>query len=311
MNRPFNPARSNIMIPAHREKFVAKAHLRNADIITLDLEDGVAPEEKELARSAVKDSIARAARGGAAIYVRINNEEEQIEQDLEACVCSRLDGICIPKVETADQLRRIENAIDKYEAAQGMPIGTIRTDILIESARGYLNAREIAAATKRGEFLDIGSEDFSKELEVELNGGTELAPYYTEIIVCARAYGMRPTGLLSSLADYKDLKGLRSVALASAAIGIVGAACIHPDQVKCLNEAFAPDKDLVEQSKTIVRLFDEARKNGQGVTSLDGKMIDRPVAERARRILHVQSKIDAFEEYKKSCVEAALNAEPV
>ena len=293
--------RSALSIPADKDRFIAKAWIRDADAVTLDLEDGCGAPFKEYARSRIKDSIAEVGKGGSAVIVRINNEPDMIWADLEACIQPGLDCIAIPKVETAEQLREIESEIGRLEKERGLEEGSITTSIGVESAIGYLNMREIAAATTRGCILSLGTEDFTRELGMEIVNGDELLFAKVQMLITAGAYGLQPKGLIGRMTNYKDLDGMFATGLKSYRFGFRGSTCIHPDQISVCNRAFRPQPDEVEKALGILDAMEEADRRGDGATSFRGEMVDRPVAERARKIVERHNATAAFEEYKRQC----------
>lgn len=159
--------RSTLILPVNIPKFVEKAYLRGADAILLDLEDAVPPAEKENARKLIKDSISLAARGGAEVGVRINKDPSWLPLDVEASVYPGLDGITLPKTESAEEVRNLEALVENLERQRGIKPGHIKFSILIESPRGLLKAQEIAIASPRIESMTVGMEDYCLELGVE------------------------------------------------------------------------------------------------------------------------------------------------
>src|SRR4030042_482630 len=165
MNRMIR--RSTFILPVNIPRFVEKAYQRGADSILLDLEDAVPPAEKENARKLIKDSISLAARGGAEVGVRINKDPSWLPLDVEASVYPGLDGITLPKTESAEEVRNLEALVEKLERQRGIKPGHIEFSILIESPRGLLKAQEVAIASPRIESMTVGMEDYCLELGVE------------------------------------------------------------------------------------------------------------------------------------------------
>ncbi|MGI6084876.1 MAG: HpcH/HpaI aldolase/citrate lyase family protein [Acetivibrionales bacterium] len=297
--KPINPYRSNLIMPLHKMKYVEKSYLRDADVVTLDLEDSVLPSEKDEARKNAKIGIEIAGRGGADVLVRINSERENHEKDLQACIYPGLSGISVPKVESVWEVMNIERIIGELEIERGIEPGTIETLLAVETARGYLEMERIVAASKRATSLCIGQEDFSRDIGIEMPNGDELTIPNFNMVIIAIAYGLRPLGLVASLTDYKDLEQFSKIVDNSSKIGIVGAACIHPAQVPYLNKGFSPPHEEVEYAKRVLEIFEESKRRGDGAISLDGKMIDRPVVDRAMKVLQRQKRIDDFQAYKQ------------
>lgn len=293
--------RSTLMMPADRPKFIEKAWLRNADAVTLDLEDGVVAEKKEAARIGVKDSIPVIGRGGSDPVVRINNIPGMRTEDLDAAVWPGLVCIAIPKLSSPDEIVEIEETILKLEEKRGITPGSIQTMLSIESAMGYINMKEIIASSTRATSLALGTEDFTRDLGIEIQGGDELMAPKMQTVITACAFGLQPKGLIGSMANYKDLKGLARIAKLSYQHGYRGAGCIHPDQVAVLNECFVPQETDVAYAREVLRVMDKAEKEGKGTASLNGKMIDLPVAVRAKKVVDRMDAINAFEAHKAAC----------
>lgn len=283
--------RSTLIIPVNIPRFVEKAYSRGADAIMLDLEDSVPPAEKESARKLVKDSISLAARGGADVLVRINKELSLLPFDVEASVHPGLDGIVLPKTESAEEVHNLEVQIEKQERARGIDPGHIKLSILIESPRGLLKVQEIAAASSRIESMSVGPEDYCLELGVEPStDGLEIFYAVCRVVTVCKVAGIMPMGRLGSIANFRDLKGFEQGATRARQLGCEGAACIHPDQVAVLNRVFSPSPEKVEYARRVVEAFEEGLKKGTASVNLDGKMVDIPVYNRAKQILeHVEA----------------------
>lgn len=293
--------RSTLMMPADRPKFIEKAWLRNADAVTLDLEDGVVAAKKEAARIGLKDAISVIGRGGSDPVIRINNVPEMRMEDLDAAVWPGLVCIAIPKLSSPDEIAEIEETILKLEEKRGIKPGSIQTMLSIESAMGYINMKEIIAASTRATSLALGTEDFTRDLGIEIQGGDELMAPKMQTVITACAFGLQPKGLIGSMANYKDLEGLANIARLSYQYGYRGAGCIHPDQVAVLNECFGPQKADVAYAHEVLRVMHQAEQEGRGTVSLNGKMIDLPVAVRAKKVVDRVEAINAFEAHKAAC----------
>lgn len=278
--------RSSLILPVNVPRFVEKAYARGADAIVLDLEDSVPPAGKASARTRVKPSLPLAARGGAEVVVRINSEPALSAEDLDAAVWPGLDGLGIPKVESAEQIRRLAGEVEKLERARGIAPGHVRLSLAIESPRGLLRAEEIASASERIVTLGVGPEDYCLELGVEPSAdGMELLYAVSRVVTVAKAVGIQPTGLLGSIAGFRDLATFEAAAVRARQLGCEGAGCIHPDQVAVLNRVFSPDPAKVEYARRAVDAFEDGLRRGTASVNLDGKMIDIPVYRRAQVIL--------------------------
>lgn len=286
MSTPSLPVwRSQLFVPVNVERFLAKASGRGADAIILDLEDSIAPGDKDSARAAVPAAVARLRREGRSdVLVRINQPLDLAVRDIEAAVIEGVDAILVTKVEGPDHLRLLDDLVSRLEAKRGLPAGRIRFMGLIEGPEALFNAREIARSTPRLMSLSLGAEDYATAI-----GGrpTEDVLYVPKqaIIQAARAAGLVAMGTIGTLADFADIEGYRRMVRRSAAFGFVGAGCIHPTQVAILNEEFSPSAEEVALAERIVAADREAAAAGRGSFQLDGKMIDIPVVQRAEGLL--------------------------
>src|SRR5262245_60163916 len=158
---------SSLILPVNIPRFVEKAYTRGADAVVLDLEDSVPPQEKASARKLVPASFALVGRGGAEVLVRVNNDPALLVDDLEAVVQPGLDGLAIPKAESAEQIHEIVARIERLERARGLPPGHVCLSLAIETPRGFLAAEQIARSSDRIATMSIGVEDYCLELGVE------------------------------------------------------------------------------------------------------------------------------------------------
>jgi citrate lyase subunit beta/citryl-CoA lyase len=269
--------RSLLYVPAHVERFVARAHERGADAIILDLEDAVPPAEKDRARAGLAEAVTAVGRMGAKVFVRINADAERTRPDAEAVCRAGAFGIFLPKVgepgaigDLADFLAPIETGIGRAK---------MRFVALIEHPAGVLDARVIARAP-RVMALATGSEDLALAMGA---APTPEVLRYPKLLVhyAAKAEGLLSLGLLRSIADYADLDAVRMAAEEARAFGFDGATCVHPGAVPLLNEAFNPSREEIAWAERVAA----AAEAQPGVLVIDGKMVDAPVVTRARAIL--------------------------
>jgi citrate lyase subunit beta / citryl-CoA lyase len=278
--------RSSLILPVNVRHFVEKAYTRGADAIVLDLEDSVPTQEKASARTLVRESLALAGRGGAEVLVRVNNDSSLLADDIDAAVHPGLDGLAIPKAESAAQIRDIVARIDRLERARGLTPGHLRLSLAIETPRGLLAVEEIARSSDRIATMSIGVEDYCLELGVEPSAdGIELLYPVAHLVTICKAVGVQPTGLVGSIAGFRDLVTFEHAALRARQLGCEGAGCIHPDQVIVLNRVFTPDPARVADARRVVEAFEEGVRRGTASVSLDGKMVDVPVYKRAQVVL--------------------------
>lgn len=268
--------RSLLYVPAHSDRFLAKAHERGADAIILDLEDSVPEESKDDARMGLADAVTMVRRGGATVMVRINSDERQHEDAFAACRAGA-DTLYVPKVRSAGDLGRLASVLEGVEAQAGrVPMSFVA---LLEDPAAVLNASAIAAAP-RLVGLSLGGEDLALALGAQPNPDVLHLPKLL-VHYAAKAAGLLSFGLLRSAADYSDQAAITAAALEARAHGFDGATCVHPSVVPLLNAAFAPS---AEERAWAERVLARAAA-GEGAFQLDGKMIDAPIISRARAIL--------------------------
>jgi citrate lyase subunit beta / citryl-CoA lyase len=291
--------RSLLILPVNVPRFVEKAYARGADSVMLDLEDAVPENQKDAARGLVKDSIALAGRGGADVFVRVNNEESHLRADVEASVHPGLHAVFLPKVESGEQVASLEKHIAELELKRGIQPGSIKLSLHIESPLGILKLQEIATASNRTESMSIGSDDYCLQLGVEASAeGTELFFPFCMMVTACKAAGISPMGILGSVAGFRDLVGFRRAAERGRDLGSIGAFCIHPDQVLVLNNVFSPSQSDVDHAQRVVEAFEEGLSRGRASVTLDDRMVDTPVYKRAKLTLERTAAVTSLERRK-------------
>lgn len=283
--------RSMMFVPVNVDKFVEGAHTRGADVIILDLEDSILPKDKERARALVQAAAPRVARSGADVLVRINRPWRLCLRDLEALVGPGVYGLMLPKTESADHVQLVAEVLDELEAERGLPRGHTRIIAMIESAAAFFRMREIAASHPRIIALTLGSEDFALSAGMVPDAEGLFYPKQ-QVVLAARAAGVLPMGFVGTVADYKDLDAFRATVRRSRRLGFVCASVIHPSQIAILNEEFRPSPEEVEKARRVVAAFEVAERGNAGAIEVDGKMVDIPIVERARRTLERHEAIE-------------------
>ncbi len=282
--------RSALYVPANVPRFIDGAHKRGADAIIVDLEDSVPIAERPAARRDLIATAENVARGGADVIVRINRPWRQTMLDLEAAVHPRVTALAVTKADSADHVRLVSEVVSELEAERGMAVGTIKFEVLVETADAWFRMPEIAKADPRIVALTLGGEDFALSVGM-LPTAEGLFMPKQQLCIAARAAGVLPLGFIGTVADYKDLDAFRQTVRRSRRLGFRGAAVIHPAQIPILNEEFAPAADEVASARKIVAAYDEATKAGRGSISVDGKMVDVPVVLRAQEVLAIHDAI--------------------
>lgn len=300
--------RSMLILPANVPRFVEKAYQRRADAVVLDLEDSVPPAEKAQARKLLKEAVELVGRGGADVLVRVNNEPEFLNADIEAAVMPGLHALFVPKIETPEDVRSLEERITFLEKEKGIEEGTIKTSLHVESPLGVLNIREIAAAGTRTESMSLGVDDYCLHLGVEpTEEATELLFPLTALVTACKAYGISPLGIVGTVAGFRDPAGFERAAQRGRSLGCTGAFCIHPDQVSILNRVFTPSPAMVDHARRVVAAFEAGLKNGRASVSLDNRMVDTPIYKQALRVLDRSSAVEGREREKQAVLDLLTN----
>jgi len=276
--------RSRLYLPGNEPKFFVNAGLHSPDGIILDLEDSVAPTEKDAAQLLVRNSLRSVDFYGAERMVRINQLPKGLD-DLKFIVPNNVNVILIPKCESAEQIHQLEKEVEKIKK-QFKVENPIYFMPIIESALGVIKAYEIASASKYNCALAIGLEDYTADIGTQrTNEGRESIFARQMLVNAAKAAGIQAIDTVFS--DVADMEALRQSVIEAKFLGFEGKGCIHPRQIKVVHEAFAPTIEEIEKAKKIVQAFEEAEKKGLGVVSLGSKMIDPPVVKRAQNVMHL------------------------
>jgi citrate lyase subunit beta/citryl-CoA lyase len=302
--------RSVLILPINNRRFVENAYRRGADAIMLDLEDSVPAAEKESARKLVKKSIPLAARGGGQVQVRVNSEPQQLAADIDAAVHPGLNSIVLPKVESAALVKKVDQQVSDLEHSRGIKPGRIKLSLVIESPKGILELENIALASVRTTSMSVGPEDYCLALGVEPSfDGTEILFALAMVITVSKALGLRPFGLLGSVAGFRDLEGFTRAAERACQLGCEGGVCIHPEQVPILNRVFAPKTEQVDKARRIVEAFENGLAAGTAAVEVDGRMVDLTVYRRAKMIFDRARAIKELEEKKAKALAGLVNGQ--
>jgi citrate lyase beta subunit len=277
--------RALLYVPGSEPRKIEKAAALGADSVCLDLEDGVAPTRKAEARQLVAHAFRTLDFGKSEKLGRINGIGTGLEQDdLAALVPARPDGIVVPKVNDAEELRWAGEQIGELETREGIERGSIALIGMIESARGLLNVAQIASADARVHALIFGAEDYAADVGARrTREGLEVLYARSAIVAACAAFGIQAIDLL--FLDFRDPEGLRAEALRGAQLGYAGMQVIHPNQVPIVQAIFTPDAAEIEKAKRIVDAARENLQAGRGAFALDNKMVDMPIIKAAERVL--------------------------
>jgi citrate lyase subunit beta/citryl-CoA lyase len=282
-SRRDRPRRSRLYLPGNEPKFMINAALHRPDALILDLEDSVPPAEKDAARILVRNALKALDFGGCERMVRINPGATG-RSDLEAVLYGGVDVVLIPKAETADDVRTADERCRVLTARANLPRRAVWLMPIIESARGAMQALQVAQASERVCALAIGLEDYTADLGVpRTDDGRESFLARSLLVNAARAAGVQAIDTVYS--DVGNEPGLRKSVAEAKALGFDGKGCIHPRQIRPIHEAFAPSREELARAREIVAAWEVAQKRGLNVVSLGSKMIDPPVVARAQRVV--------------------------
>jgi citrate lyase subunit beta/citryl-CoA lyase len=276
--------RSLLFVPGNNSRFLEKAKSLQADIVCFDLEDSVPLVEKKSARNLIKNALKSRSEYHSEIYVRTNSPVSGlIPDDLLDIIQKGVDGIVIPKVNTVNEIKKIEKIMLGLEKKRKLkPIEIIAS---IESTEGVVNAYLIASCSKRISALVFGVFDLLNDLGVEYTKKPEGAAYSrAKIPVDARAAGKYAIDAIWQ--DLDDVAGLEQDSLVAKNLGYVGKSIIHPNQVDIVHKVFYPTSAEIEWAKKVVSAYDMAKKSKKGATTVDGKMIDEVHYKRAISLLN-------------------------
>ena len=264
---------------------VLEARFYNQDCIVYDLEDSVSAMEKDAARFLVYHTVRYHRPPDKYVLIRVNGlYSEYIEEDLEAAVRARPDAIRLPKVEHADEVRRIDARITEIEKTAGIEPGSIELWCNIESVLGAVNAQEIATASPRVVALALGAEDYTASMgSLRSKAGHEIFYARMQVLQACRLAGISAQDAVFS--DFNDPEGLQEDLKMTRGLGFDGKTVIHPRQIDMVNAAFTPTKKEIRNARRVIAALEEGAKNHTGVVVVDGSMVDKPMEIRARTVL--------------------------
>ena len=290
---PARPNRCQLFGPGSNTKLFAKMAASAADVINLDLEDSVAPSDKDIARQSVIEAINTIDWGTKTLSVRINSLDTPYWYrdvvDLLEQAGERLDQIMIPKVGCAADVYAVDALVTAIEAAKGRT-KRIAFEVIIESAAGLTHVEEIAASSPRLQAMSLGAADFAASMGMQTTGigGTQDNYYMLQgeqkhwsdpwhwaqaaIVAACRTYGILPVD--GPFGDFSDDDGFRAQARRSATLGMVGKWAIHPKQIGLANEVFTPSAEAVAEAREILAAMQTATENGEGATVYKGRLVD-------------------------------------
>ncbi len=285
--------RSMLYVPGNAPAMLRDAHIYGPDSVMFDLEDSVSPREKDAARHLVFQALRHYDYAGVERIVRINGLETTFGlEDIAAVVCGGVDAVRLPKTDGPEDIRAVEQAVAAAERRFGRPAGSVKLVAAIESARGILAVREIATASPRLIAIAIGAEDFVTDMHTSRSpDGIELLAARSMLVMAARAAGIMAIDTVFTAVD--DEEGFQREARLARQLGFDGKSVIHPSQIAMVHAIYAPTPEEVAKARRVVAAAADAEARGSGVIALDGKMIDKPIVERAMRVLALAGEVDA------------------
>ncbi len=277
--------RSMLFLPGNTPNIIVNGDALGADNVILDLEDAVAPDQKDAARILVRSAIKAIGFKNVELTVRINSLDTPYwHDDLEEIVPLAPNLIMPTKVNGADDVLTLDAAISEIEAKSGLANGTVKLIPLIETAKGLENAAAIAAACPRVAAIFLGAEDLTADLRCpRTKEGTEIFYARSRMVSAARAAGIDVYD--TPFTDVNDDEGIVKDAQFARSMGFTGKACISPRHVRAVNEAFSPTQKEINYAYEVLEAIRQAKEQGRGAISLHGKMIDKPIVTRAEQTI--------------------------
>ncbi|QYN58680.1 citrate (pro-3S)-lyase subunit beta [Lactobacillus panisapium] len=288
--------RTMMFVPGNNPAMVKDAGIYGADSIMLDLEDAVSLTEKDAARMLVYNAIKTVDFGEAEIVVRINGQDTPFyDEDVKAMVKAGVDVIRLPKTESAAMIKKLVSDMEKAEQEYGVEKGSIGVMAAIESAKGVLNAPEIATSTPLMMGLAVSGEDYTADMHTHrYPDGRELEFARNMVLQAARAADVYAFDTVFS--NMNDTEGFYRETNYIYELGYDGKSLVNPRQIPMVNKVFNPTKDEIENAQAVQNAIREAKAKGSGVISMNGKMVDKPVVEKANRVIETAKASNLIDE---------------
>jgi len=287
MNPHERVRRALLFMPGDDWKKIGKGAGLGADSIIMDMEDGVALNNKQAAREMIRKALSSGEIdfGRSERLVRLNAVSSELcFDDLVATFPGKPDGYMLPKVESAEDVRKVSERLAELEQSAGLETGAVCLLVLIETARGVVNLKEIAESDPRVVALAFGAEDLAASVgAIRTPSGTEVAYARSALVIHAAAYGLQ--AIDSPCIHLNDARQLHDETASAVELGYTGKMAIHPAQVAPIQEAFTPPDEAIEQARKLIAAHEAHQRQGTGVFSFDGKMIDQPMIRAAEQIL--------------------------
>lgn len=277
--------RALLYMPGDNQRMINKAAALPVDSIIMDLEDAAAANRKDAARQISAESLRSIHFGESERLVRINPFYSGLaEADLAAILPAKPDGIMLPKVTQAEEIKKLSIFIQSEEEKQGWQPGNISIIAIIESALGIINLPQICQADSRLSAIVCGGEDLAADMNaIRTRAGWEMFYARSAVVLHAAAFKLQAIDMVTP--DFTDIDYLEEEARTGLEMGFSGKQIIHPNQIEPVQTAFTPDEDEIRYAQELIRRFEENQANGQGAFALDGAMVDMPVITRAKNTL--------------------------
>ncbi len=279
--------RTRLYAPGNNPRLLIGVDLHGSDCVLLDLEDSVPPSDKKPARILVKHLLA--AVNFPEAWVRINPLETYGKDDLAEVMLSFPQGICLPKAQSQDDVLELAELITAFEKDLDIDVGSTFIMPIVETGSGVLNALEIASASERVVIMAFGAEDYTRDVGAKRTQEALLYPRSRIVAACAAA-GIQASDTV--YADVDDEPGLIKETEHIRDLGFVGKGAINPRQIRTIHEVFRPTDEQIKYAHEVISVADEAQAKGIGAVALGGKMIDRPVLERAKKVIAISEKLE-------------------
>jgi citrate lyase subunit beta / citryl-CoA lyase len=278
--------RSMLYVPGDSPRMLRKSVTISSDVLLLNLEDGVALSQKDIARENIADTLKNVDLGKHEIIVRINPLDTETGcLDLAKIVPLQPDGLCLPKVENASQIAAADSAIRELEIKHGLPEGGVQLHAMIESAGGLLHSGEIASSSRRIASLIFGSADFVNDVRCRPGEDRqELLLALQMIVISARS--ARIDAIDAPCFDIRNLQLLHQEAAQARCLGFDGKSALHPDQLAVINQIFDVTPEEFAWAERAIAELDDAENRGKALTTIEGKLLDNPHRAAAERILN-------------------------
>lgn len=279
--------RTMMFVPASNPNMIVNAQIFKPDCIIFDLEDAMSLKEKDSGRDLIAEALKSIEYPDCEIFVRPNPLYTPFgEEDIRVLVAAGLRNVRPPMIETAEDIKKVDELLTDIEKELGLEIGIVKILGAIETAKGVINAYEIATASPRMIGISFGAEDFTRTIGAERSKtGEELFVARSKIVLAASAAGIDAIDTVFS--DIDDDEGFRREAEMAKQLGFAGKSIIHPRQINIIHDVFTPSEEDVKHALRVIQAIEEAEGKGLGVISLDGKMVDAPVVARAEKIVRL------------------------